>query len=95
MLIEHFDNGKAGAFYIKEGEEILAEMTYRWQNDHVFVIDHTEVSEKLEGKGIGKQLVQAGVEFARSNGHKIVPVCSFAKRVFEKVSEYGDVIYEG
>jgi len=84
MVIQQSDNGKGGSFYIKEGDEQLAEMTYRWQDDHVFVIDHTEVSEKLEGKGVGKQLVHAAVEFARANEHKIVPVCPFAKRSGEK-----------
>lgn len=93
MLIEQYDDGKAGSFYIKDGEELLAEMTYHWRDEHVFIIDHTEVSEKLGGKGVGKQLVNAAVEFARSQGHKIIPVCPFAKKVFEKVTEYADVLH--
>ncbi len=94
MLIQHSNNSKGGSFFIKEGDEPLAEMTYNWQDDRVFVIDHTEVSEKLAGKGIGKQLVHAAVEFARENGYKIVPVCSFAKKVLEKEKDFADVLHQ-
>jgi predicted GNAT family acetyltransferase len=93
MLIQQNDNGKNGAFYIRENGELFAEMTYRWTGDHVFTIDHTEVSDKLAGKGVGKQLVQSAVEFARANGHKIIPVCPFAKKVLERTEAYGDVLY--
>lgn len=93
MLIQQKDDAKAGAFYIKEDEKLLAEMTYHWRNDQVFVIDHTEVSEKLAGKGVGKQLVSAAVEFARTKGYKIIPVCPFAKKVFERTNDYADVLY--
>lgn len=91
MLIQHSNNAKEGAFFVKEGDELLAEMTYTWAGEHLFIIDHTEVSEKLEGKGVGKQLVAAAVEFARSGQHKIIPLCPFANRVFEKTADYNDV----
>lgn len=84
MLVQQEDNGKKGSFFIKEDETLLAEMAYHWRNDHLFIIDHTEVSDQLAGKGIGKQLVNAAVEFARVNNHKIIPVCPFAKKMFER-----------
>jgi uncharacterized protein len=93
MLIQQADNGKNGSFYIKEEEELLAEMTYKWHDEHVFIIEHTEVSDKLAGKGVGKQLVNAAVEFARANQHRIIPVCSFARKVFERTKEYEDVLH--
>jgi uncharacterized protein len=95
MLIQQTDNGKNGAFYIRENEKLLAEMTYHWKEPHLFVIDHTEVSDQLAGKGVGKQLVSAAVEFARANDHKIIPVCPFAKKVFDKTEAYRDVLHHG
>ena len=94
MLIEQKDNGKKGAFFINEDEELLAQMTYVWAGDHQFIIDHTEVSDKLAGKGVGKQLVNAAVSFARSNGHKIIAVCPFAKKILERSDEYRDVYHK-
>jgi uncharacterized protein len=93
MQIQQQDNGKKGSFFVKDGEELLAEMTYTWPSEHLFIIDHTEVSDKLAGKGVGKQLVNAAVEFARANGHKILPLCPFAKKAIDKTPEYQDVLH--
>ncbi len=95
MQIQQQDNGKKGSFFVKDGEELLAEMTYTWPSEHLFIIDHTEVSDKLAGKGVGKQLVEAAVEFARTNQHKILPLCPFAKKVLEKDTKYADVLRAG
>lgn len=67
-------------------------MTYSKAGNDTIIIDHTEVSEALKGKGAGKQLVTAAVEYARQNGIKIIPLCPFARSVFEKVREYHDVL---
>lgn len=92
MNIQQNDNGKKGAFYIEQEGETLAEMTYVWAGAEKFIIDHTEVSERLAGKGAGKQLVAAAVNFAREKGVKIFPLCPFAHSVFDKVAEYKDVL---
>ena len=65
MEIQQEDNGKKGVFFIEENGEVVAEMTYVWSGEDKIIIDHTEVSEKLGGKGIGKQLVHKAVEMAR------------------------------
>ena len=46
----------------------------------------------LKGKNAGKQLVTAAVEYARKNKIKILPLCPFARSVFERVKEFGDVL---
>ena len=92
MNIQQTDDGKKGAFYIEEESERLAEMTYVWAGAEKFIIDHTEVSDKLAGKGAGKQLVAKAVEFAREKGVKIMPLCPFANKVFKKTPEYSDVL---
>ncbi len=92
MTIQQTDNGKKGAFYIEENGERLAEMTYVWAGSGMFIIDHTEVSDKLAGKGAGKQLVAKAVDFAREQKVKIKPLCPFAKSVFDKTPDYHDVL---
>ncbi len=47
------------------------------------IIEHTEVDESLEGKGVGKQLVHTAVEYARTHNIKIstaVPLCKKSVR---------------
>jgi len=92
MEIQQEDNGKKGAFYVEQDGERLAEMTYTWAGEGMFIIDHTEVSEKLKGMGVGKQLVTAAVTFARKLKLKILPLCPFAKSVFDRTPEFADVL---
>lgn len=90
--IERDDNGKKGRFLIVENNEMAGEMTYTWAGETKFIIDHTLVDEKFGGKGYGKKLVMAAVEFARENNLKILPLCPFAKRLFEKTESIHDVL---
>jgi hypothetical protein len=92
MNIQQEDNQLKGSFYIEEENKRVAAMTYTWAGKDRFIIDHTEVNPILKGKGAGKQLVTAAVEFAREKGVKIIPLCPFAKSVFDKVAEFKDVL---
>ena len=91
MEIKHQLVGNKGSFYIEQEGIRVAEMEYSRAGEHRLIISHTEVSEVLKGKGAGKQLVAAAVEHARTNHIKILPLCPFARSVFEKVPEFGDV----
>jgi predicted GNAT family acetyltransferase len=92
MQIEQEDNGKKGAFIIDIEGQRVAEMTYVWAGTDRIIIDHTEVSPVLKGQGAGKKLVEAAVNFAREKHIKIVPLCPFAKSVFDKTPEWQDIL---
>jgi predicted GNAT family acetyltransferase len=62
-----------------------------WAGTSKFIIDHTGVEESFGGKGLGRQLVMKAVEYARNNALKILPLCPFAKKVFDKETGIGDV----
>lgn len=93
MKIQRDDNGKKGQFSAIINEEEAGLMTYTWAGDQKFIIDHTEVNPDFSGKGIGKQLVMAAVEFARENGLKILPLCPYAKSVFDRTPTISDVLF--
>lgn len=80
-----------GSFYIPEGNERVGEVFFKMRNNDRMVIEHTKVSDKLSGRGIGKQLIDQAVDYARENNLKIVPLCPFAKSVFERFPGYEDV----
>jgi predicted GNAT family acetyltransferase len=92
MNIERIEHGAKGAFIIKENNQRLAEMTYSRAGDNLIIIDHTDVSDALRGKGAGKELVTAAVNYAREHKIKILPLCPFAKSVFDKTPEFSDVL---
>jgi hypothetical protein len=84
IRIEQKDNGKKGRFILYEKDKKAGEMTYVWVDDYKIIIDHTEVDPAYGGKGYGKELVLKAVDFARKQDIKIIPLCPFAKKVFDK-----------
>jgi len=58
----------------------------------MLIIDHTEVNESLRGMGVGERLLDQLVRYARANKLKVIPLCPFAKSVFEKKPEIRDVL---
>jgi predicted GNAT family acetyltransferase len=82
-------------FYIGESEkDNLAKVTYQLDRNGNYVLDHTYVSVELRGQKIAQKLVKQMVDFAREEGKKIIPVCSYAVSEFEKNNDYHDVLYK-
>lgn len=92
MEINHRKEENKGAFIAKENDVKAGEMTYSKAGEDKFIIDHTEVNPEFNGKGVGKQMVLAAVEYARENGIKILPLCPFAKATFDKNKDIQDVL---
>lgn len=93
MLIQNKLVGTKGMFFVEVDGNILAEMVYTLPFPNKMIIEHTEVSDELRGQNVGYQLVHTGVEYARSHGIKIIPLCPFANSVFKKKPEFADVLY--
>ena len=92
MEVKQRDNESKGAFYIEEDNKEVATMSYVWAGKDKIIIDETLVNDVLKGQGAGKLMLTKAVDFARSKGIKIIPLCPFAKSVFEKVKEFNDVL---
>jgi uncharacterized protein len=92
MEIQQDDDGKKGMFYVSRDGKKVAKMVYTWAGDDRFIIEHTEVDESLKGQGAGQQMLVKAVEFARKKGVKIIPLCPFARSVFNKQEELRDVL---
>ena len=53
-----------------------AECSYRRQGQ-LLDINHTEVPAALQGQGVAAALVQAALDWARSEGLRVRPTCSY------------------
>ena len=73
--IAHEESGHRGAFFLKQDGKRLAEMTYSRANPSLVIIDHTEVDASLGGKGVGRQLLDAAVKWARETKTKVTATC--------------------
>lgn len=74
-----------------ESESHLAVLEYR-QDGSTITFTHTEVPSELGGRGLGSQLVRAGLDYARAQGFNVVPLCSFVAAYIQKKPEYQDLL---
>lgn len=76
---------------VVDGKE-AGKIYYSLTGETGLIISHTEVPKYFSGQSIGKKLVMQVVEFARENNLKILPLCPFAKSIFEKNPSIRDVL---
>lgn len=95
-MAEEFDirreDGPSGGRYVVSVDSHEAEMTFSRAGTTTIIIDHTGVPKALSGRGVGQALVKRGVEDARRDGVRIVPLCPFAKAQIEKHKDWQDVL---
>jgi uncharacterized protein len=92
MKIKHSETDSKGLFEAFENDAIAGNMSYSKAGEKLIIIDHTEVNPEFKGKLVGYQLLIAAIEYARLNQLKIIPLCPFAKSVFDKKTELRDVL---
>lgn len=92
MKIRHYQDQNKGEFYMMSEELKAAFMTYSKAGEDKIIIDHTFVDEAFKGQGLGYQLLEVAVKYARDSHFKILPLCPFAKAAFTKRPEYQDVL---
>ncbi|MBU7575363.1 MAG: N-acetyltransferase [Hydrogenophaga sp.] len=90
--IQHQEQDATGAFFVQQGGQRLAEMTYSRTNPTLIIIDHTHVDESLKGQGVGRQLLDALVTWVRATNTKVIALCPFAKAQFDKDPSIRDVL---
>lgn len=85
------DNPEAQRFEV-EVDGLLAVAEYRLPRGAI-LFSHTEVPEPLEGRGIGKALVLAGLQAARDRELKVIPVCRFFAAYMQRHPETHDLVH--
>ena len=92
--IQHTMEDNKGVFFVEEDGKHVSEMIYKLASKSRMVIEHTEVEKSHRGSDLGKLLVFEGARFAREKGYKIIPVCPFARAIFERYEEIQDVLHD-
>ncbi|HTT10050.1 MAG TPA: GNAT family N-acetyltransferase [Burkholderiaceae bacterium] len=68
----------------------LSRADYRLQ-DGVMHMVHTEVPVRQEGRGIAAMLVRAALEYARAQGYRVRPACSYVRNFMARNCEFDDL----
>ncbi|HKP31737.1 MAG TPA: GNAT family N-acetyltransferase [Chitinophagaceae bacterium] len=74
-----------------EVEGTIAFIDYKLSDKTLFLI-HTEVPSELEGKGVGKAIVEKALQYAKENNYKVVPLCAFVQAYLKRHKEWNDII---
>ena len=90
--VRHEEGGGRGAFYVEQGGQRVAELAYSRAGRDRAIIEHTEVSDALRGQGVARKLVDAAVAWARASGMRVVPICPYARSVFDRDAALRDVL---
>lgn len=69
----------------------LSVCAYRRQGD-VLLMTHTEVPPELQGRGITARLVQAALDWARAEGLRVRPLCSYVAVYMRRHPETQDLL---
>ena len=72
-------------------DAMTARLDYRLDG-RTLSINHTEVPEPLQGRGIAGALVAEAVRHARANALVVVPNCSYARSWMERHPQSRDVL---
>jgi predicted GNAT family acetyltransferase len=84
--IEH----EPGRFVLRV-EGYVAELTYQRRGD-VLDIQHTFTPPPLRGREIAARLTEAAFGFARSEGLRVVPTCSYTALYVQRHPEVCDLV---
>lgn len=88
IVVEHLP--ARGRFQARvDGRLCVAD--YRRSGGHLQMI-HTEVAPELQGRGIAAALVEAALTYARANGLKVEPLCSYVRSYMRRHPQTQDLI---
>ena len=92
MVFENKKSGNGGVLSLREEAEEVGRLTYTvFPEDKRMIISFVLVHPKFEGKGNGKLLVEEALKFARENGWKVYPHCSYSRSVMNRMEGIDDI----
>ncbi|MEM6286863.1 MAG: GNAT family N-acetyltransferase [Bacteroidota bacterium] len=61
----------------------------------LIVLSHTEVPVGAEGRGLASALAKAGLDYARAQGLRVMPLCPFVAGYIRRHPEERDLLMPG
>jgi hypothetical protein len=86
---QHTDH--RGSLTAKLDGRVVGHIDFVPVSPHTIDLVHTKVFPEFEGRGFGRELVEAAVGFARAEGLQLAASCPYAARVLDRKPEWADV----
>jgi predicted GNAT family acetyltransferase len=84
VSIEREELNGVHEFVLRMDGERCGSLEYTRPGVGVLRIEYVEVAPELRGIGLGRQLVEKAVAFAREAQLRVVPICSYARAVIAR-----------
>jgi uncharacterized protein len=85
--IEVADAPERDRYELSIDGEVVGFTAYRSRPGLIAFV-HTEVDERLQGRGLGDRLIRFALEDARARGLAALPFCPFVKAFIERHREF-------
>lgn len=85
--IEMADAPDRERYELSVGGEVVGFSTYKARPGLIAFV-HTEVDERLQGRGLADRLIRFALEDARTRGLAVLPFCPFVKAFIERHREF-------
>ena len=69
-------------------------LTYTIENG-LYALQHEEIDEHFQGRGMGSQLVSHALDQIRAGGHGVLPHCPFVQSYLQSHPQYVDLVPAG
>lgn len=86
-------NDRQAKRYVAHLDGEMALLDYQFK-EPVMIFTHIEVPPAMRGRGVGGAVARHALDEARSNGHRIVPLCPFVASYVRRHREYADLVPE-
>ncbi|HEY3828517.1 MAG TPA: GNAT family N-acetyltransferase [Solirubrobacteraceae bacterium] len=85
--IEVADAPDRDRYELSIDDEVVGFTVYRTR-PRLIAFVHTEIDERLQGRGLGDRLIRFALEDARARGLAVLPFCPFVKAFIERHREF-------
>lgn len=80
-----------GTLTAMSGDRRAGVLAFSRLSDDTLLVEHVQTFPGFQGQGVGQRIVEEGIAWARANAHKLMPLCPFARTIFDRHPEYADV----
>jgi len=91
--IEVADAPERGRYELSVDGEVMGFTTYLARPGLIAFL-HTEVDERVQGRGLGDRLIKEALEDARARELAVLPFCPFVKAFIERHREFEALVPE-
>ena len=91
VTVTRHNHGASGEYVAHvAGSDHIGRLTWI-ERDGVRIAEHTLVPPPIGGRGVAARLVEAMVDDARTQGFRIVPLCSYVDAAFRRHPQWAEL----